>query len=56
MENRHGGCCHIHYLNAAVYKDWLHESAYIVHHWVDFIPHKGSIDGIEFNQTMIQLT
>ena len=47
------GWCHTQCLNAAVYKDWLNKSTYILGRRVEFIPHKGSIDGTEPNQTAI---
>ena len=54
-EDRHAGWCHIQCLNAAVYTEWLRKSTYILGRRVDFIPHKGSIDGTEPNQTAIRL-
>ena len=54
-EDRHAGWCHIQCLNAAVYTEWLRKSTYILGRRVDFIPHKGSIDGTAPNQTAIRL-
>ena len=54
-DDRQAGWCHIQCLNAAVYTDWLHKSTYILGRRVDFIPHKGSIDGTAPNQTAIRL-
>ena len=54
-EDRHAGWCHIQCLNAAVYTEWLRKSTYILGRRVNFIPHKGSIDGTEPNQTAIRL-
>ena len=44
-DDRQSGWCHIQCLNAAVYTDWLHKSTYILGRRVDFVPHKGSMDG-----------
>jgi hypothetical protein len=54
-DDRHSGWCHIQCLNAAVYTEWSHKSTYILGRRVDFVPHKGSIDGIEPNPTAIRL-
>ena len=54
-DDRQAGWCHVQCLNAAVYTEWLHKSTYILGRRVDFIPHKGSIDGTEPNQTAIRL-
>ena len=54
-DNRQAGWCHIQCFNAAVYTEWLRKSTYILGRRVDFIPHKGSIDGTEPNQTAIRL-
>ena len=54
-DDRQAGWCHIQCLNAAVYTDWLHKSTYILGRRVDFIPHKGSIDGTAPNQPAIRL-
>ena len=54
-DGRQSGWCHIQCLNAAVYTEWLRRSIYILGRRVDFIPHKGSIDGIEPNPTTIRL-
>ena len=48
-DDRQAGWCHIQCLNAAVYTEWLRKSTYILGRRVDFIPHKGSIDGAEPN-------
>ena len=47
--------CHIQCLNAAVYMEWLHKSAYILGRRIDFIPHRGSIDSTDPNKTAIRL-
>ena len=47
------GWCHIQCLNVAVYTEWLRKSTYILGRRVDFIPHKGSIDGTKHNPTAI---
>ena len=54
-DDRQAGWCHIQCLNAAVYTEWLRKSTYILGRRMDFIPHKGSIDGTEPNQMAIQL-
>ena len=54
-DDRQAGWCHIQCLNAAVYTEWLRKSTYILGRRVDFIPHKGSIDGNTPNQTAIRL-
>ena len=54
-DDRQAGWCHIQCLNAAVYTEWLRKSTYILGRRVDFIPHKGSIDGVEPNPTAIRL-
>ena len=54
-DDRHHGWCHIQCMNAAVYTEWLQKSTYILGRRIDFIPHKGSIDGISPNQTAIRL-
>ena len=53
--DRQAGWCHIHCLNAAVYTEWLHKSTSILGRRVDFIPHRGSIDGAVPNDTAIRL-
>ena len=53
--DRQAGWCHIQGLNAAVYTDWLHKSVYLFGRRVDFVPHKGSIDGSAPNSTAIRL-
>lgn len=42
-------------MNAAVYTEWLQKSTYILGRRIDFIPHKGSIDGTSPNHTAIRL-
>ena len=54
-DDRQPGWCHIQCLNAAVYTEWLRKSTYILGRRVDFIPHKGSIDGTDPNPTAIRL-
>ena len=54
-DGRQSGWCHIQCLNAAVYTEWLRRSTYILGRRVDFIPHKGSSDGIAPNPTAIPL-
>jgi hypothetical protein len=54
-DDRQAGWCHIQCLNAAVYTDWLNKSVYIFGRRVDFVPHKGSIDGSAPNSTAIRL-
>ena len=53
--DRQVGWCHIRCLNAGVYTDWLHKSVYIFGRRVDFVPHRGSIDGSAPNSTAIRL-
>ena len=53
--DKQAGWCHIHCLNAAVYTKWLHKSTTIIERHVDFIPHRGSIDGAVPNDTAIRL-
>ena len=54
-DGHQAGWCHIQCLNAAVYTEWIRKSTYILGRRVDFIPHKGSIDGTEPNQVAIRL-
>ena len=54
-DGRQAGWYHIQCLNAAVYTEWIRKSTYILGRRVDFIPHKGSIDGTESNQVAIRL-
>ena len=54
-DDRQAGWCHIQCLNTAVYTEWLNKSTYILGRRVDFVPHKGSIDGSEPNPTAIRL-
>jgi hypothetical protein len=54
-DDRQSGWCHIQCLNAAVYTEWCHKSTYILGRRVDFVPHKGSIDGTAPNPTAIRL-
>ena len=53
--DRQAGWCHLQCLNTAVYIKWLHKSAYILGCRIDFIPHRGSIDGTDPNKTAIRL-
>ena len=52
---KQAGWCHIQCLNAAVYTEWLHRSTFILGRRIDFIPHYGSIDGTDPNNTAIRL-
>jgi hypothetical protein len=54
-DERQAGWCHIQCLNAAVYTEWLNKSTYILGRRVDFVPHRGSIDGSAPNPTAIRL-
>ena len=54
-EEKQYGWCHIQCLNAAVYTEWVNKSAHILGRRIDFIAHKGSIDGTEPNNTAIRL-
>ena len=54
-DDRQSGWCHIQCLNAAVYTDWLNKSVYMFGRRVDFVPHKGSIDGSVPNSIVIRL-
>ena len=54
-DERQSGWCHIQCLNAAVYTEWLHKSVYMFGRRVDFVPHKGNIDGSAPNPTAIRL-
>jgi hypothetical protein len=53
--DKQAGWCHIQCLNAAVYTEWLHRSTFILGRRIDFIPHHGSIDGTDPNNTTIRL-
>ena len=53
--DKQAGWCHIQCLNAAVYTEWLHKSTFILGRRIDFIPHHGSIDGSDPNNTAIRL-
>ena len=53
--DKHAGWCHIQCLNAAVYTEWIHRSTFILGRRIDFIPHHGSIDGSDPNNTAIRL-
>ena len=53
--DKQSGWCHVQCLNAAVYTEWLHRSTFILGRRIDFIPHHGSIDGAEPNNTAIRL-
>ena len=54
-DDRQSGLCHIQCLNAAIHTDRLHKSTYILRRRVEFVPHKGSIDGTAPNPTAIRL-
>ena len=54
-DDRQAGWCHVQCRNAAVYTEWLHKSVYIFGRRVDFVPHKGSINGSAPNPTAIRL-
>ena len=53
--HKQAGWCHLQCLNTAVYTEWINKSAYILGHRIDFIPHRGSIDGSDPNKTAIRL-
>ena len=53
--DKQAGWCHIRCLNAAVYTEWIHKSTYIFGRRIDFIPHRGSIDGTDPNKTVIRI-
>ena len=53
--NKQAGWCHIQCLNTAVYTEWIHKSTFILGRRIDFIPHRGSIDGSDPNKTAIRL-
>ena len=53
--NKQAGWCHIQCLNTAVYTEWIHKSTFILGRRIDFIPHRGSIDGSDPNKTAIHL-
>ena len=44
-KERQYGWCRIQCLNAAVYTEWVNKSAYTLGRRIDFMAHKGSIDG-----------
>ena len=52
---KQAGWCHIQCLNTAVYTEWIHKSTFILGRRIDFIPHRGSIDGSDPNKTAIRL-
>ena len=52
---KQAGWCHLQCLNTAVYTEWIHKSTYILGRRIDFIPHRGSIDGSDPNKTAIRL-
>ena len=52
---KQAGWCHIQCLNAAVYTAWIHKSTLILGRRIDFITHRGSMDGAEPNKTAIRL-
>ena len=53
--DKQAGWCHVQCLNAAVYTEWLHKSTFILGRQIDFIPHRGSIDGTDPNKTAIRI-
>ena len=53
--DKQAGWCHIQCAIAAVYTEWLHKSTYMLGRRIDFIPHRGSIDGSDPNNTAIRL-
>ena len=53
--DKQAGWCHVQCLNAAVYTEWLHKSTFILGCRIDFIPHRGSIDGTDPNKTAIRI-
>ena len=52
---KQAGWCHIQCLNTADYTEWIHKSTYVLGRRIDFIPHRGSIDGSDPNKTAIRL-
>ena len=52
---KQAGWCHLQCLNTAVYTEWIHKSTYILGRRIDFIPHRGNIDGSDPNKTAIRL-
>ena len=52
---KQAGWCHIQCINTAVYTEWIHKSTFILGRRIDFIPHRGSIDGSDPNKTAIRL-
>lgn len=53
--NKQAGWCHKQCLNTAVYTEWIHKSTFILGRRIDFILHRGSIDGSDPNKTAICL-
>ena len=53
--DKQAGWCHLQCLNTAVYTEWINKSTYILGRQIDFIPHRGSIDGSDPNKTAIRL-
>ena len=49
------GWWHVQYLNAVVYTEWIYKSTFILGRRIDFIPHRGSIDGLDPNKTAIRI-
>ena len=49
------GWWHVQYLNAVVYTEWIYKSTFILGRRIDFIPHRGSIDGSDPNKTAIRI-
>jgi len=52
---KQAGWCHLQCLNPAVYTEWIHKFTYVLGRRIDFIPHRGSIDGSDPNKTAIRL-
>ena len=52
---KQAGWCHIVCLNTAVYTEWIHKSTYVLGRRIDFIPHRGNIDGSDPNKTALRL-
>ena len=53
--DKQSGWCHIQCLNTAVYTEWIHKSVYILGRRIDFVPHRGNIDGTDPTKTAIRL-
>ena len=54
-EDKQFGWCHIQFLNAAVYTEWIHKIIYMLERQINFIPYKGSIDCMDPNKTTLRL-